>query len=82
LHSLIKMISRLQLTAAAGSKRQQQRPTERGEFIKFHQRSSLDEGRPEVIITPRSPSQLNPTLSMPIVLAIAATIEAEPRSIS
>jgi hypothetical protein len=42
LHSLIKVVSRLQPVAAAGSERQQQRPTEGGEFIEFHQGSSLD----------------------------------------
>jgi len=42
LHSLIKVVTRLQPVAAAGSKRQQQRPAEGGEFVTFHQGSSLD----------------------------------------
>ena len=42
LHSLIKVVARLQPVATAGSKRQQQHPTERGEFVEFHQGSSVD----------------------------------------
>ena len=57
LHSLIKVVTRLQPIATAGSERQQQHPTERGEFIEFHQRSSVDGGeRGNTRYLPQSPS--------------------------
>jgi hypothetical protein len=84
IHSLIEVITRLQLVATAGTERQQQRPAEQGEFIAFHQRSSLDESGREAVITSSTAFAIKPNfiLSVPIVLAIAATIEAEPGSIS